>query len=207
MAHHVALPVGRESDLPSVLQSPVRRLLDSPDASDIEVIEGEEHDWWLQRVAEERRQVVLFGAGHVGQALVRTLAELPFQVRWLDSRDRQFPESVPANTQTVSEFDFREEVAAAPPRSLFIVMTHSHELDENICHAILGRDDFAFLGLIGSVTKGRRFVHRLAERGVGEAGLKRLTCPVGLAGIRGKQPATIALGIAAQLMTDVHGHD
>jgi xanthine dehydrogenase accessory factor len=79
-------------------------------------------------------------------------------------------------------------------------MTHSHQLDEDICFEVLSRGDFAWLGLIGSVTKRRRFVQRLAQRGIGETDLARLVCPVGLSGIKGKQPATIALSLVAQLM-------
>ncbi|NND43925.1 MAG: xanthine dehydrogenase accessory protein XdhC, partial [Xanthomonadales bacterium] len=81
--------------------------------------------------------------------------------------------------------------------------THSHELDEDLSAAIQDRRDFAWLGLIGSVSKRRRFVHRLARRGIPEDQLERLVCPVGAAGIRGKRPATIALSIAAQLLQDV----
>ena len=80
-------------------------------------------------------------------------------------------------------------------------MTHSHSLDEDICFDVLNRGDFAWLGLIGSATKRRRFVHRLGQRGISDELLERLVCPIGLAGIEGKQPATIALSLAAQLMT------
>jgi len=85
---------------------------------------------------------------------------------------------------------------------IFVVMSHSHTLDEEICHAILQRDDFRFLGLIGSATKRKRFVHRLRQRGIAKDQLERLVCPIGLAGIHGKQPATIALSLAAQLMME-----
>jgi xanthine dehydrogenase accessory factor len=85
-------------------------------------------------------------------------------------------------------------------------MTHSHQLDEDICFQALQRGDFAWLGLIGSETKRRRFVHRLGQRGIGPAQLEMLVCPIGLSGIRGKQPATIALSLAAQLMTLVNDH-
>ena len=91
-------------------------------------------------------------------------------------------------------------VAEARPGSIFIVMTHSHQLDEDICLEVLRRDDFAWLGLIGSDTKRRRFVHRLEQRGIEPSKLDALVCPIGLSGIRGKQPATIALSLAAQLM-------
>ena len=92
------------------------------------------------------------------------------------------------------------EVATAEAGSIFVVMTHSHQLDEEICLQILQRDDFAWLGLIGSETKRRRFVLRLGQRGIEPAHLERLVCSIGLCGIGGKEPATIALSLAAQLM-------
>ncbi len=200
--HFVALPVGRESNLPESLRRPVRALLDGDQAEPVTVVEADGTDWWLQRVEEARRRVVLFGAGHVGKAVVKMLAELPFEVRWVDGREDEFPEHLPANASKVVSGDALGEVAAAPPGATFIVMTHSHDLDEDICHAVLQRSDFAFLGLIGSKSKARRFVHRLGKRGIAESQLKRLACPLGLAQISGKEPATIALSLAAQLMSN-----
>lgn len=203
--HHVALPVGHESSLPEGLREEVRRLLrDSTDGTDsaIDVLEADGCTWWLQRVAEVRKPLLLFGAGHVGKAVVKALADLPFEVRWVDSRELEFPDEIPHNTSMVRTDDPLAEVDRAAPRAIFIVMTHSHELDEEICHAVLKRADFAFLGLIGSRTKRRRFVHRLAKRGITQAVLERLVCPIGLPGISGKEPATIALSLAAQLMSE-----
>ena len=94
----------------------------------------------------------------------------------------------------------RQRLRQAEAGSIFVVMTHSHQLDEEICLQILQRDDFAWLGLIGSETKRRRFVLRLGQRGIGPAHLERLVCPIRLCGIGGKEPATIALSLAAQLM-------
>jgi xanthine dehydrogenase accessory factor len=108
---------------------------------------------------------------------------------------------LPVAIETVLSDDPAAEVARAEAGSIFVVMTHSHQLDEDICLQVLQRGDFAWLGLIGSDTKRRRFVHRLEQRGIQAAQLERLVCPIGLSGIRGKQPATIALSLAAQLMT------
>ena len=157
--------------------------------------------WWIEPIRETSRPLLLFGAGHVGQAVARALAPLPFAVRWVDSRDDVFPESLPANIRAVRVDDPPAEVSRAPVGSIFVVMTHSHQLDEDICLEVLRRGDFSWLGLIGSATKRRRFVHRLEQRGVEPVALDRLVCPIGLAGIHGKQPATIALSLAAQLMT------
>ena len=91
-------------------------------------------------------------------------------------------------------------VEEAAPGAFFLVMTHSHPLDEAICEAVLKRGDFAFLGLIGSATKAARFRKSLAKSGISEADLKRLTCPIGLPGLSGKDPARIAASVAADLL-------
>jgi xanthine dehydrogenase accessory factor len=157
--------------------------------------------WWIETIREASRPLMLFGAGHVGQAVASALAPLPFSVRWIDSREGVFPGGLPASIRAVRADDPAAEVARADADCIYVVMTHSHQLDEDICLQVLRRGDFAWLGLIGSATKRRRFVHRLEQRGAEPAALERLVCPIGLAGIRGKQPATIALSLAAQLMT------
>ena len=81
-------------------------------------------------------------------------------------------------------------------------MTYGFEMDEDICHAVLKRNDFAFLGMIGSRSKRRRFEHRLQKRGIPASRLRRFVCPIGIANITGKEPATIALSLAAQLMQE-----
>jgi xanthine dehydrogenase accessory factor len=158
--------------------------------------------WWLQRIASPRHAVFLFGAGHVGQCVARQLEALPFDLTWIDSRAGLWSGNLAANVHTLRCDQPELRVAQAPPGCIFVVMTHSHQLDEDICFEVLERADFAWLGLIGSLTKRRRFVQRLNKRGLSEETLQRLVCPVGLDGIRGKQPATIALSLAAQLMME-----
>lgn len=165
-------------------------------------LENDGITWWLERLAPASSPVLLFGAGHVGTEVARLLARLPFRLRWIDSRTDAFDRPAPDGVETVVTDDPVAEVAAAPPGAVFIVMTHSHPLDEDVCHAVLNREDFAWLGLIGSESKRKRFVHRLARRGVEAERLERLVCPVGIGGIGGKQPATIALSLAAQLMME-----
>jgi len=170
------------------------------DEAGIETLETVDGKWWLELIGVQLKPLVLFGAGHVGRAVARLLADLPFKVTWVDNRPDIFPDQAGPNINIVEPDDPRSEVSKAPPGSIFVVMTHSHQLDEDICFEVLSRDDFAWLGLIGSVTKRRRFVQRLAQRGIGETDLVQLVCPIGLSGIKGKQPATIALSLVAQLM-------
>ena len=144
--------------------------------------------------------LVLFGAGHVGLAIVRALAHLPCSVTWVDERDDMFPAQLPDNV-TVEASDVPEAlVAAAPSGASYLVMTHSHALDQRLAEAIMARADVGWFGLIGSRTKRRQFEHRLRERGVAQERIDAMVCPIGLPGIADKAPAVIAASVAAQLL-------
>ena len=144
--------------------------------------------------------IVLFGAGHVGRALVRALADIPCRVTWVDARAEEFPHDVPYHVTAVHTDAPEDEVDAAPPGSYFLVMTHSHALDEALSEKILKRNDFAYFGLIGSLSKRRQFEHRMERRGMPRERFAAMTCPIGIAGIPGKEPATIAIAVAAELL-------
>jgi len=142
----------------------------------------------------------IYGAGHVGRALVRVLQDLPFAVTWADTAASRLPNPVPLHVRAHATPDLPALAAAAPADAFHIVMTYSHALDLAICHAVLRRGQFAYLGLIGSATKRARFTQRLAGLGVAPPMLARLTCPIGLPGVGAKEPAMIAVSVAAQLM-------
>lgn len=154
----------------------------------------------LETLHRARPALWIFGAGHVGQALVRLLAQLAlFEITWLDSRAELLPEDVPGVRARVS--DSPALLAAdAPPDTRFVVMTHDHGLDYQLCRTILQRGDAFWLGLIGSVSKSARFRSRLLREGVSAASVSRLHCPIGVPGIPSKLPAVIAIAIAAQLL-------
>jgi xanthine dehydrogenase accessory factor len=143
----------------------------------------------------------LYGAGHVGRAIVALLAGIDCRVQWIDERDSEFPaQPLPPHIERVCVEPVEAEVAQAPPGAHYLVLTHSHDLDLRITEAILRRGDFAYLGLIGSRTKRSRFMHRFEERGVPATALARLTCPIGVPGIAGKEPQVIAVAVVAQLL-------
>ena len=144
--------------------------------------------------------LVLFGAGHVGRAVVKVLSELSCTITWVDSREDEFPEDIPANVKCVCTDAPEGEIDAAAAASYFLVMTHSHALDQTLSERILRRADFAYFGLIGSLTKRRQFERRLQDRGVSAAQLAEMSCPIGAAGIYGKEPATIAIAVAAEIL-------
>jgi xanthine dehydrogenase accessory factor len=147
-----------------------------------------------------RRQVLIYGAGHVGTALVRALAPLPFALRWIDARQDAFPAEVPGRVETIATPLPEAEARAAAADALHVVLTHSHALDMEIVGAVLERGEFDYLGLIGSDTKKALFLRKLRARGFPEARLARLVCPIGVPGVKDKRPAVIAASVAAQLL-------
>ncbi len=156
--------------------------------------------WLYDPVLAPREHVLLFGAGHVGAAIVRALAELPCTVTWIDERDDMFPATVPDNV-TVEATDTPETlVDLAPPGASYLVMTHSHALDQQLCEAILAREQVGWFGLIGSKTKRMQFEHRMAARGIAQDRIATMVCPIGVPGITDKAPAVIAASVAAQLL-------
>lgn len=149
---------------------------------------------------EKRRRLYLFGAGHVGRALVLMLAQLPFDVHWFDTRGNAFPAVVPGNVTLIGSGDAADILADAPEGSFVLVMTHSHALDLAVTDAALRNHNICEVGLIGSATKRARFERRLSDAGVSSERIKRLICPIGISEIRSKEPTAIALATAAQLM-------
>jgi xanthine dehydrogenase accessory factor len=161
-------------------------------------LEGER--WELeQAIRHQPFSIALFGAGHVGHAIALALAPLDCDIVWIDSREEIFPADLPPNIDAVESDAPEKDVPKLPPGTCFLVLTHSHDLDLKICQAILARSDFAFLGLIGSKSKRASFAKRLAERSFTADKLARITCPIGIPGLAGKSPATIAVAVAAQI--------
>lgn len=153
-----------------------------------------------ERVNSAVQALWLFGAGHVGTAMAHALRPLGFAITWIDGRAGQFPVPPLPDVRQLELAMPELAVDEAPRDTIFLIMTHSHQLDEQICEAVLRRDDFAYLGLIGSATKRALFVKRLAEAGIGQPQLQRLVCPIGLPQIESKEPAAIAASVAADLL-------
>ena len=148
--------------------------------------------------------LALFGGGHVGRAIVRLLGELPFAVLWIDSRDEVFPAELPPNVRCEHSEPVQAAVADLAPASHVLIMSFSHAEDFEIVAACLRRQrergDLRSIGLIGSRSKWASFSRRLRERGFAEAELAAVTCPIGVPGIVGKQPAVVAIAAVAQLL-------
>ena len=144
-----------------------------------------------------KRPLWIYGAGHVGRAIVHAMAPLPdFAIRWIDTDASRFPET---DITTLVAKDPTAAVKHAPDNAEHLILTYSHEIDLALCHAILSQP-FASAGLIGSATKWARFKSRLAALGHRQATISRIACPIGDPSL-GKHPAAIALGVATSMMT------
>jgi xanthine dehydrogenase accessory factor len=156
------------------------------------------------RLRPTLQDLTLFGGGHVGQAIVRLMLTLPYAITWIDSRDSVFPADLPDRVRCEHSQPVEQAVQDLPAGSQVLVMSFSHAEDLDIVSQCLlrqrERDDLPFVGLIGSQTKWAVFRRRLLARGFTEAELDRITCPIGVPGIRGKEPAVIAVAVAAQLL-------
>ena len=152
-----------------------------------------------------RMPVALFGGGHVGRAIVRALEPLPVRVHWIDSRDEIFPEGLPPHVVTEHSAPVGAAVRDIAAGSRVLVMSFSHAEDLEVVAACLERlrerdGDLPFIGLIGSKSKWATFRHRLEARGFTETEIAKVTCPIGVPGVVGKEPEVIAAAVAAQLM-------
>ncbi len=162
---------------------------------DPQLIDG----WMVEPVHQPARNLWIWGAGHVGRALVDVLSPLPdLALTWVDTGPERFPETVPHGITVVPAVKPAELVGHAPRDAEHLVLTYSHTLDLELCNRLL-LHDFRFAGLIGSATKWARFRSRLAALGHSPERVSRITCPIGDPGL-GKHPQMIAVGVAAQLL-------
>ena len=163
----------------------------------------------IHRLRPSDQPVTLFGGGHVGRAVIQVLAPLPFAVTWVDSRDEIFPSPLPANIRTEHSDPVQSAVDDLLAGTQVLIMSFSHAEDLEIVAACLrrqrSRNDLPYVGLIGSATKWATFRHRLQARGFAPEELDRVTCPIGIAGIEGKEPEVIAVAVAAQLLQHLPG--
>ncbi|ETD85338.1 xanthine dehydrogenase accessory protein XdhC [Rhodobacter capsulatus] len=161
--------------------------------------------WLIERLAPPAQELWIWGAGHVGRALVATLAPLPhWSIRWADFDESRFPESIPPGVMPVIAENPADLVPLAAASAHHLILTYSHALDLELCHRIL-RHGFAACGLIGSRTKWSRFQRRLRDLGHAHAQISRIACPIGDPRL-GKEPQAIAISVAAALLRERVGH-
>jgi xanthine dehydrogenase accessory factor len=187
-----ARPLRPASSLPSKIAN---RLATMPPQLVPLIIDG----WLIETAHVETRHLWIWGAGHVGRALVNVLAPLPdLSITWVDIARDRFPDNIPEGVTEVIAADPPLLAAHAPKSAEHIILTHSHQIDLDLCHALLSRG-FSALGLIGSATKWARFRNRLTSLGHSPAQISRIACPIGDPTL-GKHPQAIALGVATRLL-------
>lgn len=156
--------------------------------------------WWIESIAQARRPLWVWGAGHVGRALIDVITPLPeFDITWIDTAEDRFPKHIPTEIQHLVAAEPERLVPHAPENAEHVILTYSHALDLALCHGLL-QHRFGFAGLIGSKTKWTRFRKRLTELGHPIHDIERITCPIGDPTL-GKHPQAIAIGLAAKLLS------
>ena len=155
--------------------------------------------WLIETLRTDHQPLWLYGAGHVGRALVTVLDGLPYDITWIDINASRFPSEIPANATPLIAKNPADVVHHAPANAQHLVLTYSHTLDLELCHQILSRD-FASLGVIGSATKRTRFTRKLLNLGHSNAQISRMICPIGNRTL-GKKPKAIAVGVVGELLS------
>ncbi len=155
--------------------------------------------WFIEPVHCPQRALWIWGAGHVGRALVSVLSPLPdLAITWVDTGRTRFPDEIPNAVTILEATDPSRLVHHAPQNASHLVLTYSHTLDLSLCNALLVHG-FSFAGLIGSATKWARFRSRLRALGHDPVAIDRITCPIGDPAL-GKHPQMIAVGVASELL-------
>lgn len=145
--------------------------------------------------------LAIFGGGHVAQALIPIVSQLPLQIRWIDSRSECFDAvEVPDNVDCIIDDDPVAEMADLPPNSWAVILTHNHQLDYELVECALKKSQCDFLGMIGSETKAKRFRTRLASRDFSEQQIAHMVSPIGERNVPGKRPIEVAVAISAQII-------
>ena len=191
----VARAVDGSTDVPLRVERLLASARNSGQAVETQLCQG----WFIEPVAHPSRALWIWGAGHVGRALVQTLAPLPeFAITWIDTSAERFPESIPLNVTQLPASNPALLAKHAPQSAEHLILTYSHALDLELCHQLLTHS-FAFAGLIGSKSKWARFRNRLAALGHSDAQIARITCPIGDPSL-GKHPQAIAISVGSNLL-------
>ncbi|WP_374645291.1 xanthine dehydrogenase accessory protein XdhC [Tabrizicola sp.] len=184
---------------PGQMPLAVKRILVAARGQGLRPEPGLVQGWLVEPVTEAERQVWVWGAGHVGRALVNVLAPLPgIAVTWVDVSADRFPDMLPEGVTVVPAGDPAVVADHAPLDAEHLVLTYSHALDLELCHRLLNRG-FRGLGLIGSATKWARFRARLKALGHEAQAVGRIRCPIGDPSL-GKHPQAIAIGVVAEML-------
>ena len=187
--------INGESDRPLALKKLRKSIHNSGQNPALVWLDG----WLFEPLSNPKTSLWVYGAGHVGRAIVDTFDGLPFDIKWVDTSADRFPSYIPPHADRLIANKPTNVVRYAPDIAHHVVLTYSHALDLDLCHAILSRP-FSTLGLIGSATKHARFSSKLIDLGHTSAQISRIICPIGQRQL-GKTPKAIAIGLATELLS------
>ncbi len=188
--------VSGNSDLPLKFKKKLNEARNSGKKIESQLASG----WMIEPIITPDRQLWIFGAGHVGRAIVSVLAPMPeIAITWVDCALERFPDDVPAEINKLVAVIPANLVKYAPSDAEHLILTYSHAMDLEICHMLLAHG-FQSVGLIGSKTKWARFRKQLRKLGHSDTQIDRITCPIGRPEL-GKHPQAIAVGVAAGLLS------
>ncbi|MCP1169738.1 xanthine dehydrogenase accessory protein XdhC, partial [Limimaricola sp. ASW11-118] len=187
-----ARPLGPASDMPEAVAR--KRKAMRPGAPPA-LLDG----WLIETPLPVAQPLWVWGAGHVGRAIVSVMAPLPGRaITWIDLSPDCFPDEIPQGVTMIPAAAPAALMPRAPREADHLILTRDHDLDLALCHAALAHG-FASCGLIGSATKWARFRSRLAALGHSNALISRIACPIGDTSL-GRDPQAIAVGVASALL-------
>ena len=192
---HFARAIDGETAMPLALKRALRIARAQGQPVESQFSQG----WMIEPISPARTPLWIWGAGHVGRAMVTTIAPLPqFDITWIDTDRARFPQEIPTAVTPAFAANPADLLSYVPKDAHHLILTYSHALDLELCHRLLAHD-FAFAGLIGSKTKWARFQNRLSDLGHTRDQIHRITCPIGDPSL-GKHPQAIAIGVAQALI-------
>ena len=169
-----------------------------------EVYQHRVDELYTHHIEPHTQRLILCGAGHVGRALVRVLANTPLSIHWLDERADEFPQEVPGNAHIEVTDTATAVVSQAPAGSAVLITTHRHDLDFELAATAIETPHIAYCGLIGSSSKRARFERQWRQRQTNDEqndnALARLICPIGGTELSGKEPEVIAIAVAYEIL-------
>jgi xanthine dehydrogenase accessory factor len=191
-----ARPTGQDTLEPLWLKRSMANVRNGTETTQLQFKDG----WLIEPITQAHQPIWIYGAGHVGRAIIDSLQGLPYDVTWVDTNANRFPDLIPDNVTQLIAQNPALVAKRAPQNAQHYILTYSHAIDLELCHAILSHS-FKSVGLIGSKTKHARFTTKLKNLGHTETQISRIICPIGDPSL-GKEPKAIALGITTALLQE-----
>lgn len=198
----ISRAIGPERAMPLSVRRAISEARAGKAFEKVQILDG----WIVEPIARPSRSLWVWGAGHVGRAIIDTIAPIPdFSITWIDIDKTRFPDDAPRSVTKIPAQRPALVARRAPLDAEHLILTYSHALDLELCHQLL-LHNFEFAGLIGSKSKWARFRSKLTALGHSSAQISRITCPIGDPSL-GKHPQAIAISIGSRLLIPAQARD